>query len=97
MSLVHPPIGPGLVAFALSIAPEDEVVLWGFLLGDDGLASAHGETRAVGTEPRQVVLLTTESRATELDSWIDAVAPELPSLRRVPLASGGTLEGPSPP
>lgn len=96
LSLVHPPIGPGLVAFELDIDPEDEVVLWGFLLGDDGLASAHGDTPA-GTEPRRVVLLTTESRARELDAWIDEVAPELPSLRRAPLATRGAFKGPSPP
>jgi len=75
MALTPPPLGPGLVSVSLRIDPEDEVVLWGFLLGDDGLASAHGDRDGV------VVLLTTESRAAELHAWLEAIAPELPSLR----------------
>lgn len=75
MALTSPPLGPGLVRISLRIARQDEVVMWGFLLGDDGLASAHGGEDGV------VVLLTTQSRAAELHAWLEAIAPELPSLR----------------
>jgi hypothetical protein len=75
MAHTLPPTGPGLVSISLRIDPEDEVVLWGFLLGDDGLASAHGDHD--GT----VMLLTTESRASELHAWLEDIGPELPSLR----------------
>jgi hypothetical protein len=74
------PLGLGLVAVTLRIAPEEEGILWGFLLGEEGLASAHGER----AEPGRVVLLTTASQARHLEAWLSEVSPELPSLRREP-------------
>ena len=78
---VSVPLGHGLVAVALRIAPDEEGILWGFLLGEDGLASAHGER----AEPGRVVLLTTASQAGQLEAWLAEVSAELPSLRREPL------------
>jgi hypothetical protein len=77
---VSPPIprGPGLWSITLQVAAEDEVVLWGLLLGEDGLCSAHGER----DRPGRVVLVTPESQRARLEAWVDEISGELPSLRR---------------
>lgn len=90
---VSPPIpsGPGLCTVTLRVAAEDEVVLWGFLLGEDGLASAHGDRHT----PGRVVLVTTESQRARLEAWVTAIAAELPSLwLERPLARPGDLGDP---
>lgn len=82
------PLGPDLFAVTVAIDERDEVVLWGMLLGEEGLASVHGD-RAT---PGRVVLLTPRARAADLLAWLTDVAPELPSLRiGPPLVAGPDL------
>jgi hypothetical protein len=79
---VPPPIptGPGLFGLALRIAPGDEVLLWGFLLGEEGLASAHGRL----DDPGRVVLVTTDCQRGRLRDWLAEIALELPSIELEP-------------
>lgn len=72
----HVPLGEGLVVRTLRLAPPDVVRLGGILLGHDHLASIHG-----GRDEREVVLVTTEDRARELDAVLDELAAEIALVR----------------
>jgi hypothetical protein len=58
---------------------EADVVLFGAILnGEDHLASIQGERARADAEGRVVVaVLTTGSRAHELDAWLDELGPVL--------------------
>jgi hypothetical protein len=66
------PSGEGLALRRLRIADEDVVRLGGILLGEDGLASLHGDGEGV------IVIVTTTDRAAELDDWLTDIGREIP-------------------
>ncbi len=57
------PVGPGVVARYLRIADAEQLRLGHIVSGYDGLASMHGDGS-------YVVLVTTESMASELDALL---------------------------
>jgi hypothetical protein len=72
------PIGPGLVAVRLAMAPEDVVVLGGILAGYDGIASLHGE------DTSELVVLTTESMWPSLATLLESLEGEIAMRRLTP-------------
>lgn len=71
------PAGEGLVVRRVRLAERDVVVLGGILHGEDHLASIHGEPRGSGSTRVIVSVLTTASRAGELDAWLAELAAPL--------------------
>lgn len=62
------PVGPGLAVRRLALSNEATLQLGLILAGYDGLATIHGE------RPGVVCIVTTESRAQELDGLLEAFA-----------------------
>lgn len=62
------PEGPGLAVRRLALSNEATVQLGLILAGYDGLATIHGEHAGV------VCVVTTDSRAQELDALLEAFA-----------------------
>ncbi|MFN7702649.1 MAG: hypothetical protein ACK6CU_13475 [Deltaproteobacteria bacterium] len=75
------PVGPGLVAVRLAMAPADVVVLGGVLSGYDGIASLHGE------DGDGLVLLTTESMWPSLAPLLEELDREI-AMQRAPATHG---------
>jgi hypothetical protein len=65
------PLGEGLVARCLRIAEDDVVWLGTLLAGYDGLVMLYGVARDV------ILLVTTESRASELDAVLSGMRSEV--------------------
>lgn len=71
-------MGEGLVVRRVRIAARDVVLLGGLLLGEDHLASIHGESDAPDSEGRVVVaVLTTVACADSLDAVLDELRASL--------------------
>lgn len=82
--MITAPLGAGLVSRRVRLAKPDVYVLGGILCGEDHLASIHGEPSTPDASGRVVVtVLTTSSRAAELDAWLDELAGAL-DLERLP-------------
>ena len=60
----------GLVARRVRLAQGDVVLLGGLLHGEDHFASIHGEPGEPEDERVVVSVITTCSRAGELDAWL---------------------------
>ncbi len=60
----------GLVARRVRLAQRDVVLLGGLLHGEDHFASIHGEREDARDERVIVSVVTTCSRARELDEWL---------------------------
>jgi hypothetical protein len=61
----------GLVARRVRLAQRDVVLLGGLLHGEDHFASIHGEREDARDERVIVSVVTTCSRARELDEWLE--------------------------
>lgn len=66
--MTHVPAG--LVARRVRLAQRDVVLLGGLLHGEDHFASIHGEPGENEEERVTVSVVTTCSRARELDEWL---------------------------
>lgn len=71
------PKGEGLVVRRVRLAEPDVVLLGGILHGEDHFASIHGEPGAPVDRRVVVSVVTTCSRARELDAWLVELAAAL--------------------